>query len=292
MSAALQRRSEASGAEVLVAGEYPFTQDDFETIAALLYADSGIHLDPGKVSLVYSRLAKRLRALGLRTFNEYCALVAEESGLDERRAMLAALTTNVTRFFREPLHFDHLRDKVLTPSLDRLRAGGRMRLWSAGCSNGQEPYSMALMLLSVLPDAADLDVRILASDIDPNVVATAEAGVYREDEISAIPPQLRRNCLEREADGRWRMTEKVRRLISFRELNLMGDWPMKGRFQAIFCRNVAIYFDEPTQARLWNRFAKMLDQGGRLYIGHSERAADPLLETDGLTTYRLRDAAR
>lgn len=151
---------------------------------------------------------------------------------------------------------------------------------------------MALMVLSVLPDAADLDVRILASDIDPNVVATAQAGVYRDDEISAIPPQLRRNCLERDDDGRWRMSDKVRRLISFRELNLMGDWPMKGRFQAIFCRNVAIYFDEPTQARLWSRFAKMLDQGGRLYIGHSERAADPLLETDGLTTYRLRGAAR
>src|SRR5262245_34097413 len=159
MTRALRRARENAP---LVEGEYLFTAADFKTVAAMLHADAGIHLPPAKATLVYSRLAKRVRALRLSDFAAYCELVGGPEGQEERRNMLAALTTNVTRFFREPHHFDLLRRQVLEPLAASARAGARVRLWSAGCSTGQEPYSMAMTLLSVLPDAPRLDVRILA----------------------------------------------------------------------------------------------------------------------------------
>jgi chemotaxis protein methyltransferase CheR len=207
--------------------------------------------------------------------------------------MLASLTTNVTRYFREPHHFEHLKSRVLPELVTRARAGGRVRLWSAGCSTGQEAYTIALTLLEAMPEAADRDVRILATDIDPNVVATGRAAAYSDDAVQPVPPALRSRWMVRVKDGgrdAWGCGEEMRRLVSFRELNLMGTWPMKGRFDVIFCRNVVIYFDEPTQARIWSRFAPLLTPGGRLYVGHSERVTDlAKFETDGLTTYRLRD---
>jgi len=275
----------------LVDGEFLLTAEDFRKIAQILHSHAGIALSEGKAALVYSRLAKRLRTLGLRSFREYCALVEGSDGLDERQAMMAALTTNVTRFFREPHHFDHLREQVMPELAARARAGGRVRLWSAACSNGQEPYSMAITVLSALPEAADLDVRILATDIDPNMVAEGKAGLYREDAVAPIPLDLRRKWLEKAGEGRWSVSEQLRRLVSFRELNLIGDWPMRGRFDVIFCRNVVIYFDEPTQEMIWKRFTPMMTPGATLYIGHSERVTGPaadVLETSGLTTYRLR----
>jgi len=275
----------------LVDGEYPFTQANFRCIAQLLRADSGIHLADAKATLVYSRLAKRLRVLGLKSFDAYCALVSSAEGAEERYAMMAALTTNVTRFFREPHHFDHLRDKVLSPIVERVRAGARLRLWSSACSTGQEPYSMALTVLQALPDAAKLDVRILATDIDPNVVETARAGVYAEDAVSPVPKPLRDRYMKRDREGRWHVGEEARGLIAFNTLNLIGEWPMKGRFEAIFCRNVVIYFDEPTQNGVWTKFRNMLEPGGRLYVGHSERVETAGYRSDGLTVYR-REGAR
>jgi len=284
--------SRATAARPLVEGEFAFTGEDFARVAALLREDSGIHLPDSKATLVYSRLAKRLRILGLKSFDEYCKLVASTAGADERRAMMAALTTNVTRFFREPHHFDHLRDKTLPTLLDEARSGGRVRIWSAGCSSGEEPYSLALTLLAALPEVGDLDVRILATDIDPVIIKRARAGVYDKEAVAPIPPAMRSRWLERAEDDRWGMGPAVRKLVSFNELNLMGAWPMKGRFQAIFCRNVAIYFDDPTQERLWGRFADALVPRGRLYIGHSERVSIARFEPDGLTTYRLRSIDR
>jgi chemotaxis protein methyltransferase CheR len=283
---ALSKRDEA--AESLSPGEYRFTPQDFARIAGYLYEDSGIYLPESKVALVYSRLAKRLRALGLESFHDYCALVGngdDPKGQQERRQMLAALTTNVTRFFREPHHFEDLARTTLPELVRKARAGGRVRLWSAGCSSGQEPYSLALVLLSALPEAADLDVRILASDIDPIMVGQGREGLYSEESVEAIPAEMRRHLVREGAS--WRMGEAVRRMTAFRELNLMDAWPMKGRFQVIFCRNVAIYFDDPTQQRLWERFAEVLEPGGRLYIGHSERVSSSKFENDGLTAYRL-----
>lgn len=275
----------------IVAGEYPFTEADFRQIAALLHADAGISLPETKATLVYSRLAKRLRALGLASFDAYCDLVAGEDGADERQRMLASLTTNVTRFFREPHHFDHLRDRVLPPLLDAARKGARVRIWSAGCSSGQEPYSAAMTLLALCPDAARHDIRILATDIDPNVIAQARAGVYPEAAVTEVPADLRRRFVRTPASapGRAAMSPELRELIVFQELNLHGDWPMKGRFDVIFCRNVAIYFEEETQVPLWSRFTHALTTDGVLYIGHSERVSGPAareLSPEGITTYR------
>jgi chemotaxis protein methyltransferase CheR len=290
MSTRSDSRGNASG---LVEGEFLFTAEDFRQIAEILHSYAGIALAEGKAALVYSRLAKRLRLLGMRSFREYCALVENVKEVDERQAMMAALTTNVTRYFREPHHFDHLRDQVMPALAERAKRGGRVRMWSAACSNGQEPYSMAITVLAALPDAANLDVKILATDIDPNMVAEGKAGLYREDAVSPVPIDLRRRWFKKAQGGdtRWEVADELRALVSFRELNLIGDWPMKGRFDVIFCRNVVIYFDEPTQERIWTRFAPMLEHGGTLYIGHSERVSGPatdIFETTGLTTYSKR----
>lgn len=274
----------------LVPGEFAFTADDLERIAALLYAQSGIVLSESKANLIYSRLAKRLRTLNLPSFAAYCRLVASEEGVDERATMLNALTTNVTRFYREPHHFTHLRDEVLIPALSKLRAGGRMRLWSAACSSGQEPYSMALTVLSVLPEAADLDIKILATDIDSKILGQAREGVYTSEHVEPIPADLRSRWMARDPGDRdvWRVSPTVRSLVTFNEMNLIGHWPAKGPFDAIFCRNVVIYFDEPTQEKVWTRFQPLLAPGGRLYIGHSERVSGAVggLASDGLTVYR------
>ena len=294
MSTTSETRSKGT-ANGLVEGEFLFTEDDFKKIAQILHSHAGIALAEGKAALVYSRLAKRLRSLGLRSFREYCALVEDKQGVDERQAMMAALTTNVTRYFREPHHFDHLRDVVMPKLVDRARRGGRIRLWSAACSNGQEPYSMAITVLQALPEAANLDVKILATDIDPNMVAEGRAGIYREDAITPVPLDLRRKWFKKAAGGAWEVADELRTLVSFKELNLIGDWPMKGKFDVIFCRNVVIYFDEPTQERIWSRFAPLLEPGGTLYIGHSERVSGPganLFETTGLTTYSVKGAVR
>jgi chemotaxis protein methyltransferase CheR len=293
-STALKPRGGAN----MVEGEFAITDSDFRKIAAMVHGDAGIALHESKATLVYSRLAKRLRALGLASFQDYCALVSGSDGVDERQRMLAALTTNVTRFFREPHHFDHLRQKVMPPLLAAARAGKRVRIWSSACSSGQEPYSAAMTILSMAPDAPSLDIKILATDIDPNVVAHARTGIYEESLLTGVPDDYRRKWTT-PAPGRagsLQIAEDVRGLITFNELNLIGDWPMKGRFEAIFCRNVAIYFDDDTQSRLWSRFAPLLPVGGTLYIGHSERVAGPAaahFEPDGITTYRLaREATR
>ena len=282
-----------AGRSPLVEGEFLFTTEDFSAIARMLYDDAGIALTESKASLVYSRLAKRLRALGLESFRDYCSLVGGSEGLSERQNMLAALTTNVTRYFREPHHFEHLKAKVLPSLITQAKARGRVRFWSAGCSTGQEPYSIALTILEMMPDAANYDIRILATDIDPNVVATGRAAVYSEEAVQPVPSALRDRWMVRVRDGNreaWGAGEEMRRLVSFRELNLMGNWPMKGRFDTIFCRNVVIYFDEATQSRMWKRFAPLLNPGGRLYVGHSERVTEmDKFDTDGLTTYRVKD---
>jgi chemotaxis protein methyltransferase CheR len=283
-------------AKAMVEGEFVFTEGDFRRIAAMVHGDAGIALHETKATLVYSRLAKRLRALGLANFQDYCELVAGAEGVDERQRMLAALTTNVTRFFREPHHFDHLRDKVLPPLLAAARSGRKVRLWSAACSSGQEPYSVAMTILSAAPDAAGLDIKILATDIDPNMVAEARLGVYAEGLLTGVPEDHRRRWTAPAAarPGYVQVSDQVRALVTFNELNLIGDWPMKGTFSAIFCRNVAIYFDDDTQARLWSRFAPLLPVGGVLYIGHSERVAGPAaahFAPDGITTYRLTSEA-
>lgn len=282
----------------LVPGEYVMTAEDFRRITTMLHADSGIVMNDSKATLVYSRLAKRLRALGLENFRSYCALVAGTEGLDERQRMLSALTTNLTRFFREPHHFADLKTKVLARLVPELKKGGRARIWSAGCSNGAEPYSIAMTILSVMPDALDYDIRVLATDIDFKMIEAGRRGVYEPEQVRDTPAELRERWMVPVKDDgakAWGAGEEMRELVSFRELNLIGQWPMKGRFDVIFCRNVAIYFDEPTQNEIWRRFTGVLHPGARLYIGHSERVggeAQPKLRTEGVTTYALEGAGR
>ncbi|UJW76062.1 protein-glutamate O-methyltransferase [Rhizobium sp. SL42] len=284
--------SRQSEDEVLASGEYPLTRRDLNEIAAMIYSDAGIALNDSKASLVYSRLSKHIRNLGLSGFRAYCQLVASQEGAAERREMLSHLTTNFTRFFRENHHFEHLRDEVLPGLIARAKAGGRVRIWSAASSDGQEPYSIALTVLQAFPNAADYDFKILASDIDPKILAIARQGAYDEQALETVSPAMRKQWFkETEINGRrkFQVDDRLKRLITFNELNLMSQWPFKGQFDVIFCRNVVIYFDEPTQVKIWGRFAGLLPIGGHLYIGHSERVSgDPKNDFDniGITTYR------
>lgn len=272
-------------------GEFAFTEADFRKIAAIVHGEAGIVLTEGKTNLVYSRLAKRLRLIGLRTFRDYCALVESEEGRDERQAMIAAMTTNVTRFFREPHHFAFIRDHVLPGLVTKARKGGRVRIWSAACSSGEEPYSIALTFLDMLPEAAKMDVRILATDIDTNMLARGREGGYSASVLSGIPTNLHKWLeVERHAET-FSIGPVAKKLVRFNELNLLGSWPMRVKFDIIFCRNVMIYFDEATQNRIWSCFADVLQPHGVLCIGHSERIATDSqpFELVAQTAYRLRD---
>jgi chemotaxis protein methyltransferase CheR len=271
--------------------EFRFSWSDFRQIAAIVHADAGIVLGDSKAHLVYSRLAKRLRAIGLRNFRDYCALVRSESGIDERQRLIAAMTTNVTRFFREPHHFEFLSEHVLPKLAERARTSGRIRIWSAGCSSGEEPYSIAITLAEALAHLSQYDVLILATDIDQEVLERATVGSYPAREIEDIPRHLRQRWFSsgRRDGAEFGVAESLRELIRFKELNLLGKWPMQGKFDAIFCRNVLIYFDEATQNEVWSRFAGCLQPGGHLFIGHSERIPMDIqpFELVSQTTYRL-----
>jgi chemotaxis protein methyltransferase CheR len=280
----------------LVEGEYPFTISDFRRIASVLRSDVGIMLTEAKAPLVYARLVKRLRALGLESFRAYGNLIASEEGDDERRRMISALTTNITRFFREPHHFQHLKEEVLPPLIARAKKGGRVRIWSAGCSSGEEPYSIALTIASLMPDAHQHDIKILATDIDGDILQKAREGIYSQSNLEPVSAVDRERAFQRvlTAQGRrvWQAGPSVRNLISFKELNLVGDWPMRGPFDAIFCRNTVIYFDEAVQVAIWKKMAPLMPAGATLFIGHSERVTGTrAFEPVGLTTYhRVGDA--
>jgi chemotaxis protein methyltransferase CheR len=285
------------GEAELAQSEFEMSSRDFKQIAETLHAESGIFIPESKTALVYSRLAKRLRALGLQSFRDYCSLIAGDDGVEERQRMIAALTTNVTAFFREPHHFEHLETVVAPPLIAAAQRGERVRLWSSACSSGEEPYSIALTLLSLAPNVVNLDIKVLATDIDPNMVAFGERGIYPTKALANAPANLRDRWFRaaRGDAGELRAADELRRLVAFKQLNLIGSWPMKGRFQAIFCRNVVIYFDQPTQAKLWSRFGSALAPNGVLYIGHSERLSGPAVaafKSEGVTTYRLNEGAR
>jgi chemotaxis protein methyltransferase CheR len=281
--------------DVFARREFPFTLRDFRQIADMMHQDAGIALEEAKAPLVYSRLVKRLRNLGVETFKQYCELVEGTRGTDERQNMVAALTTNVTRFFREPHHFEHLTAHVLPDLLDDVRRGGRLRIWSAGCSTGEEPYSIALTILSMMRDASRFDIKILATDINKRVLAHAHQGTYGEVALHPVSHQQRASWFVRGPDTggekTWSVGNELRALVAFRELNLMADWPMKHAYQAVFCRNVVIYFEEHVRSRIWDGMATLLTPRGWLYIGHSERIAlSGPFELKGYTTYRLKES--
>jgi chemotaxis protein methyltransferase CheR len=251
--------------------EFPFSDAEFAFIRVRVEQHAAIKLPDTKRQMVYGRLVRRLRELRIGSFAEYVALLRDDAGGPEFVNLINAVTTNLTSFFREKHHFDVLREKVIPEFVTRNSAKRSLRIWSAGCSTGEEPYSIAMTVLDCLP--AGWDLKILATDIDTKVLATASAGVYGEDRIRSLPDTLKRRGFLR---GRGESSDKVRvrpefqQPISFKQLNLMEAWPMRGQFDFIFCRNVVIYFDKPTQQRLFDRFADQLVDDGYVFLGHSE----------------------
>lgn len=273
--------------------EFPFTDEDFRYFAGRVKELTGIVISDSRRDMLYARLSRRLRALNLVNFADYRAFVAGPRGAAEIGDLINAVTTNLTHFFRESHHFDHLRDVALPAVMaaNRGEAGPRLRLWSAGCSSGEEPYSITMTVLSAPLDLARWNLRILATDLDTDMVATAAAGRYRASDAKGIPTKLAGRYAEEVMGARgaeFLMRDSVKQLIAFKQLNLMGPWPMRGPFDAIFCRNVMIYFDDATKARLVDRFADLLSPRGWLYIGHSESLAkvSSRFELVGRTIYR------
>jgi chemotaxis protein methyltransferase CheR len=269
--------------------EFEMSDRDFQSIARLVKQETGIVLGPQKRNLVYGRLAKRLRMNRLSDFGSYLELLQGPDSATEFREMLNAITTNLTAFFREAHHFEMLEQEIL-PALMRKRcqSGDRLRLWSSACSSGEEAYSMAMSVAAVLPQFPDCDVKILATDIDTQMVRTASAGIYDEKRIETVPPRFRSRFLKPTDDGQYRVTDELKSLVAFKELNLFDRWPMKGPFDVIVCRNVMIYFDKPSQDQLFDRFADYMSKDAWLLIGHSETvpAANQRLVRSGKTAYR------
>lgn len=267
----------AAGATKLSSGkerEFKFTGADFRFIRDLVEERTGIMLSENKRDLVYGRLSRRLRDLGITRFRDYCDLL--QSGNDEEMVnFVNAITTNLTSFFRENHHFEFL-SQTLLPGLLRNKLKNhserRLRIWSAGCSTGEEPYSIAMVVKEVLANA-DWDVRILATDLDTKVLAKAAGGVYEQSRVEGLSKNRLRKWIKKgsgENEGKVRVSPELQELITFKQLNLMNEWPMSGPFDLIFCRNVVIYFNKPTQQVLFDRYADMLDEQGHLFLGHSE----------------------
>lgn len=249
------------------------TASQFATISRFVKQRCGINLHEGKAALVKARLYKRLRALGLNSFGQYVNILRDDVDGSETVAMLDALSTNVTHFLREPRHFEFLKRTALPWIMERHRQDWRIRVWSAGCSSGEEPYSIAITLCEAIPDALTWDMSILATDLSQQILTSARQGVYEPRQLEQVPKHvLDRYFIRcRDVGGvRYRITRLLTHMVRFARLNLIGRWPMKGPFDVIFCRNVMIYFDKPTQLELVKRFWDILAPGGFLFIGHSE----------------------
>ena len=268
--------------------QYLFTPDDFERIRALIYRCAGISLAPGKMDMVYGRLARLLRVRELDRFSDYLGLL-EEGDQQELEAFINALTTNMTSFFREPHHF-----QILAERLAQLPKNRPASIWTCASSSGEEPYSIAMTAVDAMKNSAPA-ARILATDIDTNVLATARQGIYPIDQLQKIPPgHLKRYFLRGEGknEGFARVSDELRHMISFQRLNLLDTtWSMRGRFDAIFCRNVMIYFDKETQQAILKKLAGYLQPDGLLFVGHSEsfQNASDLFRICGNTVYTLRN---
>ncbi len=260
---------------VLMAQEVVLGEREFRQISDLVYEHCGINLHDGKRELVRARLAKRLREGHFRTFADYLRYVLEDPTGNEFALLVDSLSTNLTRFFREEQHFDYLRSQGLPRWLaaKQARHDFRLRGWSAGCSSGEEPYSLAITLLEAIQGRGRWDVKILATDVSTRMLERAQAGLYDKERVEAIPLPLRSKYLIHTRDNgadRYEVAPSLRRVVLLRYLNLMQDWPLQGPLDFIFCRNVMIYFDKPTQNRLIQRFYELLASGGVLFTGHSE----------------------
>lgn len=247
--------------------EFSFGTEEFEAFRKLVKKLTGIHLSEQKRELVYGRLTRRLRALGLETFREYLQLLDEPGNEDEVVEFCNAITTNLTSFFREHHHFEFIRDNLFVPRKADPRLSRRLRIWHAGCSTGEEPYSLAITMHEAIgEDLRRWDVRLLATDLDTQVLEKARRGVYSPERFQGMRHERRTKYFEPNGT----VVPELREHIVFKQLNLMDKWPMKGPFDAIFCRNVVIYFDKETQRRLFARMAELQRPGALLFLGHSE----------------------
>ena len=274
------------------AGDLALRPRELDRLRDLVYRHTGILLGGQKRDLVYNRVSRRLRALSLTSFSDYCDRVEAEEG-SELEELINAITTNVTAFFREPHHFELLTRELLPAIAAERRGERRLRAWCAGCSSGEEPYSLAMTIAESGLFERGWDVKILATDIDTEILGRAASGVYPRERMEGVSPERERRWFLRGTggnEGLRRVRPELRERITFRQLNLVGPrWPMSGPFDFVFCRNVAIYFDRPTQELLFQRYWELLDPShGHLFVGHSESLANQqdLFRSCGNTVYR------
>ncbi|KAF0205748.1 MAG: chemotaxis protein methyltransferase [Gallionellaceae bacterium] len=272
--------------ELKAGREFHFTMKDFDRVRKMIYAHAGISLSDSKQELVYSRLSRRLRATGIQTFDEYLALLESDEPV-EWEAFTNSLTTNLTSFFREPHHFP-----LLAQHLQSIRGKHPIVLWCSAASTGEEPYTMAMTVINALGRDAS-KVSIIATDLDTKVLETAKAGVYPEERVSKLDPELVKRFFLRGTGaqaGHVRVRSELRDMITFRQVNLLDkSWPVRSPLDAIFCRNVMIYFDKQTQLDILKKFVPLLRNDGLLFAGHSEsfHHADEFFKLRGKTVYEL-----
>lgn len=266
--------------------EFTLTDIDFNDITSRIYKLAGIVLQDHKKDMVYGRLARRIRSLGLTTFAEYRAYLDGPKGNTELQNFVNALTTNLTAFFREEHHFDHFKKEIDT--MIRKDPRSKIRIWCSAASTGQEPYSIAMSLDQVNVTAVGQDVKVLCTDLDTNVLSKCERGIYEATHIEKIPEDIRSTYFKANDQGQYQAVKKLKDLLMFKQLNLLGSWPMKGPFDVIFCRNVLIYFDNETRAAVVSKMKDLLKPGGVLYLGHSEAyPLDPdTVRSEGHTIFR------
>jgi chemotaxis protein methyltransferase CheR len=252
------------------------TDEQFVRICRLVYEHCGINLHEGKKELVRARLAKMLRKYRFKTYDQYIDFVLDDPTQTTFYEMIDQISTNLTSFFREPKHFEYLRRQFLPALIQKKQKTGQLRIraWSAGCSSGEEPYSIAITLLEAVPLAQSWDIRILASDISTRILRIAQEGLYEPQRVDNLSAELKSRYLKPKKDKSapllYEVSPALRSILTFKYLNLMDPWPFRGPFDFIFCRNVMIYFDKPTQEKLVQRFHDVLDNGGLFFTGHSE----------------------
>ncbi|WP_085901872.1 CheR family methyltransferase [Kiloniella majae] len=272
--------------------EFPFSDQQFKALTKMVYDRTGIVLKDNKKNMVYGRLARRLRKLKMYSFKEYLSYLDSPDGTSETGMLINAITTNLTKFFRESHHFKHLFtacEEIVEAQTAR-GENRRLRLWSAGCSSGEEPYSIAIIMSELLKRTPSIDIKILATDLDTGMLQTGMSGIYNKKSAEAMPDKFKKKYTQEISETQIKMSSELRNLITFKQLNLLEQWPMKGPFDIIFCRNVMIYFDQPTKVSLGKRYAELLRPDSWLYIGHSESLPDETnLKLIGKTIYQRQD---
>jgi chemotaxis protein methyltransferase CheR len=270
--------------------EFRFTEKDFNSLRKISNAHTGIIVTDDKYDMYYSRIVKRIRKLGFKDFSEYVAyLKANEA--TEFTPFIDSITTNLTSFFREKHHFDQIKSELIPDLCQRADAVGGIKIWSAGCSTGEEPYTIAMTFSEGLANKPGMKATIMASDIDTTVLSKASNGVYDIERVKGLPINIKRRWFFRgkgNNSGKVKISPELQKMMEFKQVNLMESWPMKEKFHLLFCRNVVIYFDRPTKIKLFDRFADQIVDGGFMILGHSEslQGLTDRFETIGKTVYR------